>query len=482
MKEGNFGATARLGDRLSARLTAGAAQEPEWARSGGIVGGQRDFERVNANLDVVAQVTDKLEARVEAGWSNVQQTDVGSSYNYIPSKYLTHSVKGALAWDSQYGLLQLTAYQNDLKIKADLGSGANTVFENTIKVVSLQDLFKIGAKHTFRVGAEYRQNEMPTAPMGGGVISYDVLAFSGMWNWQVRDDFALTAALRNDSLEMKREGTFPAGFPGASNSLFDRSIEETSWNLGAVWNVTDVDTLRATYARGVQVPTLMSLGGLQLVFPGVAITGNPTIDPTLVTNYGLAYERALPKIGGKASVRLFFQESEAVRGEPAPTVPAMGGSPAINTYVNVSDSELKGVELLAEGAYENGVHWKANYTYTDIEDDAYAGIDLDVRLANYADLTPKHRANLNVGWADAGWAVDGFLRYESEKVQYGEPLLGSPRVPVDAFVTLGGRVARDFDNGVTIAVAGQNLLDERQRQTAGLEVERRAVLSLTKTW
>ncbi|MNL76719.1 hypothetical protein D3C87_2027340 [compost metagenome] len=53
---------------------------------------------------------------------------------------------------------------------------------------------------------------------------------------------------------------------------------------------------------------------------------------------------------------------------------------------------------------------------------------------------------------------------------------------IDGYVTLGGRVARSFEHGITLAVSGQNLTEGRQRQTAGLEVERRAFVTLSKAW
>ncbi len=43
-------------------------------------------------------------------------------------------------------------------------------------------------------------------------------------------------------------------------------------------------------------------------------------------------------------------------------------------------------------------------------------------------------------------------------------------------------MARTFDHGITLAVSGQNLSDGHQRQTAGLEVERRAFVTLSKAW
>lgn len=481
----SLGQTLKLGERFSARLSLGASEEDEWDNTTGSADRLfLDAERLTANVDTVTQLADNLELRVEGGYSHTKQTDIISTYAYVPAKYLTQSIKGTLAWDSKFGLVQASAYQNDLTVKTEI-SGVPTIYENTISVFSLQDLFKVGAKHTFRVGAEYRKNEMPTAPVRGGVVSYDVASVSGMWNWQVTDALALTAAVRRDELDLKREGNFPPGIPPYGNAFWDRSLNETTYNLGAVWSVTSADTLRATYARGVQLPTLVDLGGLQLVFNTPTFRGvfggNPTLQPTVVTNFGAGYERDLPQIGGKAGVRLFVQKSEDIKGQPNSAqvdVPATGATLPVFTYLNIGESEMKGVELTAEGAYDNGVRWNANYAYTDVEDSIDAGYNAAIRYAAFAATTPKHRANLNLGWSNQAWSVDGFARYESEKDLYYSGALR----PVDAYVTVAGRVARTFGEGLTLALSGQNLLEDGQRQTSGLEAERRVLLSISTDW
>lgn len=492
-KSARLGGTVNLGERVSARLSVGGSQEDEWDNT--TTSADRlfhDAERVTANLDTTAQLTDKLELRVEGSWANTQQTDIISTYAYVPAKYMTTGVKAALAWESRFGLISATAYQNDLKVKTEI-SAVPTVYENTIKVFQLQDLFKVGANHTFRLGAEYRQNEMPTTPAPGGLLSYDVVSFSGMWNWQATSQLALTAALRNDSLDLQREGTFPAGVPPYGNAFYDRSLEETTWNLGAVWTPTDVDTFRATYARGAQIPTLVEMGGLQLMFNTPTFRGgffgNASIQPTLVTNYGLAYDRSLPAIDGKVGVRAFVQKSEDLKSQPSllqTDVPATPISVPIFSFLNIADSEMKGVELTAEGAYAGGYHWIANYAYTDVEDSVEPGYNPVFRYVNFEQTTPKHRANLNVGWANEAWEVDGFARYESEKHLYAQRVVNGLPAPfmqqVDDYVTVGGRVAREITDGVTVALAGQNLFNERQTQTTGLQAERRVHISISKTW
>ena len=478
--------TVKLGDKFSARLSAGAVQMDEWKNTAGVARNLlTDPARVSANLDTVTQLNDKTELRVEGSWSNVQISEIVSSNSYSPTKYVTSSVKGALASETRFGTLELSAYRNMLSAK-HLIVGQATKFDNEITVINVQDLFKVGAKHTFRVGAEYRHNEVNTAPIAGGQLSYDVYAASGMWTWAVTDKLSTTAAVRFDRLELERSGSFPAGYPLVSNAYWDRAIEETSYNLGLVYRPTGFDSIRATVAKGVQVPTLVDLGAVQLkVVQGpftIGVIGNPTLRPSIVTNYEIGYDRALPSLNAKVGASVFMQKTQDVKGQPSTTqldiAPTAVSLPIIS-YVNIGDSEMKGVELKASGKVEGGYHWSADYTWTDIEDQPLARYSAVGRVAAYERTTPAYRGNVALGWEDAKWSADGYVRYVGGFDAYNA---ASALVPIEGYASVGGRVAYQFEQGFTLALSGQNLIEKSQRQTNGLEAERRAYLTLTKSW
>lgn len=473
--EGSLGHTFKLGDRFAARVTGGYSRQDEF---GGPVTTVLDpVQRLTANLDTVTQLADKLQLRVEAGLAHSWENSVPPNYAYLATKYLVTDLKGTVDWDTKVGALQASGYQN--RVSAKFGGSVTT---NKIEVFSLQDLFKIGADHTFRISAEYRKTDLPL--QGGAKFQYDVRSAGAMWNWQLLPKVALTAAARYDDLKMSRSGGFPPGVAGlVTNALWDRSITIPSYNAGVVWAATGADTFRATYARGAQTPSLTDLGYLIPIGPGMIYGGSPTVEPTIVTNYGVSYDRALPQIGGSASVRLFYQKSRDIIGQPDLRNPDLVFPIVLFTYANVSDSDMRGVEAVAKGSYKSGVRWQANYTYTDVKDHGRAGYNLVNKLAAFEQTTPKHRANLNVGWDNAQWSIDGFLRYQSKLTMSG---VGDNRlapVAVDGFATLAGRVARKFDHGFTLSLNGENLTNDRQKQTSSLlQVERRIFVSLNKTW
>ncbi|WP_374467788.1 TonB-dependent receptor plug domain-containing protein [Phenylobacterium sp.] len=480
-------ATGKLGEKLSARLSFGAEKQDEWKNTIGLADVTRihDPENVSASLDTVAQLTDKTQLRVEGSWSNVQESTIAGA-SYSPTKSAVSSVKATLASETKLGLLQVSAYQNDLSAKYIILG--RTEWENRIRVVSLQDLFKVGAAHTFRIGAEYRNNTLNTAPLKNGDIGYDVFAVSGMWNWQISEKIATTIALRHDTMDIERTGGFPAGAPLADNALWDRKVKELSVNAAVVFRPTSEDTIKLSYGRGVQAPTLVEMAGLSGTTPvsptvNLAFIGNPTLRPSIVENYQVSYDRNITALNAKVGVRAFVQKWEDIKGLPSTSgidiAPTRTTLPAVQ-FINTSDSEMKGFEVLASGNAKNGFRWSADYTYTDVEDEPFAGVNTVLRSTAFERTSPKHRGNLAAGWANKAWEADAFLHYvgKFETVRQVGTGLGE----VDAFTTLGARVARKLDNGVTFAVAGQNLLEKRQRQTNGLEAERRMFVSISKAW
>lgn len=475
--------TIRLSPKVAARISAGASKANEWDDTIGLppVQYRKEPSRANINVDAVASLTDTTELRFETSASNAQVNDAVSNYDPAASKYVTGSVKGTLTSDTKLGLITATAYRNTMRSTSNV-AGMVTL-RNTISVASVQDLFKVG-KHTFRVGIESRNNEMDTAPITGGEISYSVLAPSAMWNWAISDTFSTAIALRSDNLSLKRSGTFPAGFPLADNANWDRDVSELSYNAGAVWRLSEKDTVRLMTARGVQAPTLIELGAFQLAVPQtgftLAVMGNPFIEPSIVKNTEVTYDRTFGKV--KLGVKLFTQTTEGVKGQPGQTslfqAPTATTYPAIS-WTNVADSEMNGFEISASGKFGNGFHWAGDYTATDIEDTAYGAGNLAAVRANFGDMTPESRANLNLGWAGGKWTVDAFIHHTDDFKSFAPLTYVLTTIP--AHTTLAANINYELGNAMTLSVSGQNL-GNAKLQTAALKVPSTVLVSLSKRW
>lgn len=483
---GSLVASFKLSEAISARLSAGGSRADEWKRTGARPQSAElvDPNTATANLDIVAQLAPKAELRVEGSWANVTTSMIAGGYGYRPVKTITSSAKATLAAETDYGLVQGQVYQNQMTGKY----GSGLVFENTITVASLQDMFKVGTAHTVRVGAEYRHNALDVAIVPGAEISYDVMAASGMWNWQVNEQITTTAAVRVDKMSLERSGGFLPRIQFADNALWDRDITETSVNLTAAWRPTAADTVRISYGRGVQTPSLVNLGGLQVstsLAPGFTLNifGKPDIKPSIVTNYEAAYDRDFASIKTKLGVRVFAQEwkdlvsSISTGGlDYLPTATTNAGT----TFFNVADSKMKGVELSASGRATASIGWRADYTWTEVDDSPFAGFNPVSRFVAFEQTTPSGRGNVGVDWKNGAWEADANLHYVSD-FQFYDIVDGALKT-VKAHASLSSRVGYRTENGVTLALSGQNLLSERQKQTRALEAERRVQFTISKAW
>ncbi|WP_161494540.1 TonB-dependent receptor [Caulobacter sp. B11] len=214
----------------------------------------------------------------------------------------------------------------------------------------------------------------------------------------------------------------------------------------------------------------------------IGASGNPALKPSIVTNFELGYDRALPALNAKIGASVFVQKTEDVKGQLSSTqldiAPTATTLPIIS-YRNIGESEMTGVELAASGTIEGGYHWSADYTWTDVEDQTLAGYSAVGRGTAFAETTPAYRGNVALGWENDAWSADGYVRFVGGFAGYSTT---STLVPIDGYASLGGRVARQFEQGFTVAVSGQNLIEEAQRQTAGLEAERRVHLTVSKSW
>ncbi|MCI3135433.1 TonB-dependent receptor plug domain-containing protein, partial [Phenylobacterium aquaticum] len=484
---GSLVTTFKLGQALSARLSVGGSRQDEWALHGALPTKDQveDPRSATANLDVVAQLAPKTELRMEGSWSNMQEDSRAAGASYSVVKMITNSEKATITSDTQFGSIQGQVYQNQLNAKYNIAGGI--FWKNTITVASLQDLFKVGTAHTFRVGGEYRHNTLNIAPANQADISYDVAALSGMWNWQVNDKLTTTAAMRVDKMSLNRSGPFLPRSPNGNNALWDHDITKTSANATIAWRPTDADTFRLSYGRGVQAPSLIELGGLELPIAAGPLTldivGNPKLRPSILTNYELAYDHDFAPIKAKLGVRLFDQQWKDIKSGIStstldffPNATTNGGF----TQINAGNSKAKGVEVVASGRFTPELGWRADYTWTDVKDQPFPGVNTFARSIAFQQTTPKTRGNVGIDWEHGAWEADANLHLVGDFQFYD--VISSTLKPVNSFAALSARLGYKTASNITLAVAGQNLLSERQNQTSGLGAERRILFTVSKAW
>lgn len=479
LAQGSAVSTTKLGNVGAVRLSIGGHHDDDFstpiptAAFGSTRIGQ---DRSSVDADAFLRLADKVQLRIEASHIQVAENTIIPSYSLGAFHYGGESLLGQLTADTDYGLIQATAYSNWLRTKAlvpgNFGGIVGTAdFANQVSVAQLQDIFKPAPEHTLRATLEYRHNTVNTTPISGGNVFYDDAAIGGMWSWAVAPTVTLTNAARIDYLWLGRNGTFPVGFT-LTNSAWNRTIAEPSFNSGLVWKPNATDTLRLTAAQGAQLPSLVQFGSIVQVGGANSNTGIPTLQPETVLNYELGWDRLLPSLNGRFRASIFHQESHNLL-DVAGNLLVMSGVP-FSTPANAGHSTANGIELGLKGTFWDHWRWDVNYRLEQIDDFFPTGLTNTGTLIDFEHTTPHHLVKANLGWSDGRWEIDGYLTYQSQTFGFVNTNVAPITIaPVNDWVSLDGRIGYKLNDRFTFALSGQNLATSMQHQTTGPQVERR---------
>lgn len=472
-RKAHYVQSLKLSDKIGVRVSAGKRESDAFDSSFNGFGAVDvvDPEQESLNLDAMYQMTDKSQVRLELSGSNTSQND-GISTTTFSSDYETKSAKLSYELDSDWGLIKASAYKNflDWEYSGSVGSGD---LDNEVLVVQLEDTIQLNNDHTLRLQGEYRENIMTSngvlAP--DAEISYQVYAAGGMWNWNINDKFSWTNALRIDHLQLDHNGVFTAGNP-FSQSDYDRNITEFSYNSGVVWKASENDTFRLSTARGLEVPSLLGYG-LDAANGPVTIIGKPDLDPAIVTNYELAWDRKVDFVeNGLFRAAIFHQKTQDVK-----TLQSDLAFPLYNSD-NIGDSTAYGIEASLDGSIGENFDWGLGYIYQNTNDDldnTIAGVQSSAK--EYEKRNPEHQLNLKLGYNKGAWEADTLVYYASGT----EHTTGDFSFDdVDSYIGINARVGYTFDNDVTLAVSALNAQSASVETSPNPDIERRMFVSLSK--
>jgi outer membrane receptor for ferrienterochelin and colicins len=489
---GSVVGTAHLADNLGVRLSAGGFTSKDFAPAGMApidLVTRRSPEIGAFNVDAKARPASGVETFIEASMTDsraAEDTFVGVFSEFFTR---TNSLRSGMSVDTGIGLLSLSAYRNEelVSVETDLSSLADWVKQD-VYVVQASDLMKLGTDNTVRLGLEYRNNAATAPGFLQGTIGYDDYAASAMWNWQILPSLSLTTALRTDTLSLRYSGT-PAtgpGFPGFSVSDYDHAgFTAVSFNTGLVDEVTPLDTLRLMAARGVQLPSLVDFGQ-QASFGtlgAAVVTGNPNVQPSIVHNIEMDYDRGVPAWDSTVRTALFVQRSDNIISQPlsSPVQFDQFGVPLLLTS-NVGSSSAAGAEIGINGHSASGWRWNASYSFVATSDHTTLNQGpAPTSAIDYARSVPQHVLIGGIGYTWEKLELDAQVRWQSSYQDYRSTGDGFTLQPftVDNYVTMNGRIGYQVTDHVTVALAAQQFNTSRLYQTAAPPVERRIIASLT---
>ena len=343
----------------------------------------------------------------------------------------------------------------------------------------MQDLIKVGTNDTLRFAVEFRTAKTASFPdTTAGDLNYETLAFSGMWNHKFSNRLETTLAVRYDMVDWSRDGSpNPALYP-YTQSDYDVSFEEFSYNAALVYKPEAGGTVRLSAARGIQAPTMFDMGFLLPVGAAVLI-GDPGIQPSIVDNIELAYDRSLSN-GVQLRTALFWQNTDDVKS-------SLGGAPGLfppnaplPAYVfgNRGESRLWGFEGSLAGMIGENVDWDLNYTYKSVEDDL-APFPTST-LLDFEGITPEHTVNAHLGWTSGRISLDGYANYVSDTTMPFQPVFGAVASrEIDGHISFSGRASYALSDNLDLSLTAQNVnFGDGELTTPVYETEARYWVSL----
>ncbi len=483
---GDATATVKLGDLGGIKVSAG-----------GMAGDEFHTERnpydpplLNPSHRYISenslfQVDPKLQAFTEFTYAQTIDNPAFPLYSREGEDATSYSVRGGLSWQTPYGLIKSNNYLNHDYTKfssPNASTGVNRFDFTTDLIVSqLEDQFKIGTDHTFRAALEYRHRTFSDAGLSQAfpqapVFDQDIYAVSGTWLWQIDDRLSWTNALRVDHEDSEQTGTLFTG-THYTNSDYSHALNTWSANSGLVYKATDMDTFRATYGRGVQLPSLIQTGYNQTLPYGAIFVdeeGNPNLKPTIVQNYELDYDRQLPDIFSTATFAAYYEINKDIVGFEDSSV--LNYPILFDQSTNVGNSQGWGGELDLKGKHPTGFRWDASYSYARVADS-----NTVASVLNYQGSTPQHHFRLSGGYTTGPWEFDANGQYltASNMMRVNSALSTFAPSSTDDYVSIGGRIGYKISDTFTAALSATNINSAAVQESPYPAVERQVFLTLT---
>ncbi len=477
---GDATGTIGLGNFGGVKISAGGLDMDEFSSprpAGELPGLTRPTHRY-ITQNSVFQAGEGLQFNTHADFTEKNGQEAHYGYGVLPVKTTSYSAGGGFDWQTSIGLIRNTNYINHYYL--GVAGSLPITTGNTLIVSQFEDQFKLGADHTLRAMFEYRHKDFKSnnAPYQFPRLSENSYSVGGTWLWQINDKWSMTNALRVDHNDMEMNGNLVAGsfYPQAA---YTQSFDTIAANSGIVYKLTDMDTLRATYGRGVQNPSEIESGwnNVLQIFPGFMLDeeGNPNLNPTIVQNYGLGYDRKIPEIMSVGKVSAYYEVNDNLKAGAPSGTSGFSANGIVGQAINVGTSKGWGGEVEVKGKSPSGFRWDGSYSYQTIRDN-----NLVAATLNYAKSAPQHHFRGLLGYTTGPWEFDVNGQYVTSTAMLRSVVTNTAAVEVatSGYASFGGRVGYAINDHVTLATSLYNLTTNATT-SAYPDVERQALMTLT---
>jgi vitamin B12 transporter len=286
-----------------------------------------------------------------------------------------------------------------------------------------QGTFKITGDQTLLAGAEHQRDEIINSP-----ISASMTNDAGFLQLQssVGGAFFSTLSVRYDS-----------------NDRFGGYV---TYRIAPSYRIAATGTrFKASIGTGFKAPTLNELF---VSFPAFLFFANPNLKPEHSFGYDMGFEQDMAPLHAQFGATWFHNDITDLI-EPNET---------FTMDVNVGRATTEGVEAFALWRPTANLTARADYTYTDAEDDI---------LHRQLLRRPKDKASVNIVWqATPRFAAGAEVLYVGSWID-GDRFFIVPRLDAPGFATVN--LTANFDVLKNLTVFGRitNLLDRRYQNPIG---------------
>lgn len=477
-------ATAKLDDKAGLRASAGYKEsKPFSAEDNPMISlFSENSDTKRGSLDGIIKIGATAILNMEVTGSKSKFNSILLTKDAVITDMKTTSAKIGFETQTSLGMLRLTGYKNWMDYKASAPSTVNPIMDENVGFLQAELLKKIDDRNTVRVATEFRSSVLNNSlavvsRTPNNEFTQKTYSISGLWDSRITEKLASSISLRWDRQNMSRTGFLPPTV-SFTNKDFNHNHSEFSYNLGAVYQLTDTSSFRITTARGIQLPSSVDHTSFifEPTFGNATIIGSPHLKSSVINNYEVGFDRKIDMIDGLFKIAAFHQKTSNITSSaPVQLVILPSGVPG-NIKSNIGDSKAKGFELELEGRTEKNIKWNLNYSYIDVEDDLDNFIDGVLwHDKEFEKQSPNHHFNIMVGYENKNWSLDVLGHYVSGRVDIVGQSIGLPyrQVNVEDSFSVDGRLAFKLNDNVSLDILGTNLLTKTLRLSAHGLTERR---------
>jgi outer membrane receptor for ferrienterochelin and colicins len=478
-RDGSVSLTQPIADGVGMRVTVAGDHAHD---EGGSDTPLSTFQPVNPDrkmlsVDLSARLQNGDRVSFEAAHSDISQRSVpAGTAQYFDLRLKTDSVKADYTAELAVGRVGATASLT-LSDAPEASNGAVGMFRlhDHNAAVQLYDLFKVTPADSVRIGFDAHDENMNIVNFSSGTISGRLLAGSVMWEHQFMPGLTLVDAVRYDDLHLGRKGANLPGDIYTDEQFNQRSIQGISVNSSLLYKPTADDTLRASFSRGLSLPSLLNYGQLAVFTPsygGNYYYGNPFLDPSAVYEERVGWDRQVSGIEALLRLSLYHEDTmktinDVTLNYPTPPPPLCNPANPVNFlslssclaqgYVEGSGVVVNGVQLQLDHKSQSGLAWGANYSFERLHSHSIEGPSTDLKLQN---SLPVHKVNASIGYGGEEWAADLRIFYASS-IRGGTFVLDPYPDPVfktvKNYITLAPHLAWSPLEHLTVELVADNL-------------------------